>query len=344
MKKIIIIGGGFAGAYCAQHLKSDFDVTFIDSKDYFEFTPSVLRTIVEPEHASKIQVLHTTYLRQAVIIKGEVTSVTHTEVKVGKHTFPYDYLIIASGSTYNSPIKEKDLVIASRADELREYAHKLEKAASVLIIGGGLVGVELAAEIVVRYPQKKITLVHAKTELIERNPPRARTYARKFLEKRGVTILWGERVIRKKKEGYVTDKGSLLSADLAFLCTGIKPNYEYMRKYCSTSINERQNICVNPFLQVQGYQHVFAAGDITNIPEEKTAQNAEKQAEIVVRNIYRAEKGEPLEEYRSTPRVMVISLGEWDGMMVYKNFVLTGFIPGLLKQLIEWKTMRRYRS
>ena len=65
MKSVVIIGGGFAGAYAAKHLENDFNVTLIDGKDYFEFTPSVLRTIVEPTHIKKIQVLHTHYFQQA---------------------------------------------------------------------------------------------------------------------------------------------------------------------------------------------------------------------------------------------------------------------------------------
>ncbi len=344
MKKILILGGGFAGAYCARKLEEKFDVTLIDSKDYFEFTPSVLRTIVEPEHLAKIQVLHRQYLHQAKIFKDEVKSITPAAVNLKSASLPFDYLILCSGSTYNTPIKEKNMVIASRAEELQEYSQRLQEAQTVLIIGGGLVGVELAAEIILAYPSKSVAIVHAKSELMERNPAKARQYARKFLERRGVAITFNERVVSYDRKKYRTDKGNLLHADLTFLCTGIKPNYEYMEKHCSASLNERQNICVNPFLQVPGYQHIFAAGDITNIAEEKTAQNAEKQAEMVVKNIVHAEKGEALEEYRSELRVMVISLGKWGGMLVYKNFIFTGIIPGILKRLIEWKTMRRYRG
>ena len=68
MKKIIVIGGGFAGSYIARKLEKDFDVILIDSKDYFEFTPGILRTIVESEHIKKIQILHTHYLKRAVIV------------------------------------------------------------------------------------------------------------------------------------------------------------------------------------------------------------------------------------------------------------------------------------
>ncbi|MEK6900422.1 MAG: hypothetical protein AABX05_04835, partial [Nanoarchaeota archaeon] len=59
-------------------------------------------------------------------------------------------------------------------------------------------------------------------------------------------------------------------------------------------------------------------------------------------NLSNLEQGRPLEKYPSRPRIMVISLGKWKGILVYKNFVWKGIIPGILKSLVEWKTMRKY--
>jgi NADH dehydrogenase FAD-containing subunit len=53
-KKVVIVGGQFAGRKAFTLLEKDFDVTIIDSKEYFEFTPAALRAIVEPAHAAKI--------------------------------------------------------------------------------------------------------------------------------------------------------------------------------------------------------------------------------------------------------------------------------------------------
>ena len=341
MKKIIIIGGGFAGAYCAWKLEKDFDVTLIDTKDYFEFTPSVLRTLVEPNHAVKIEVCHQTYLLKAQVLNEEVLSITDTLVKTTEKKISYDYLIIATGSRYNLPIKEKNMVIAERGEELRKYSHKLEDAQNILIIGGGLVGVELAAEISATYPEKKIKIVHAHAELIERNPVKARMYVRKFLEKKRVEFICNERVVNHKKGVYLTDKKTSISGDMAFLCTGIVPNYESLQNFVLT---DKKYLQVNDYLQVPGHFHIFAAGDIAGVEEEKTAQNAEMQAAVVVKNIYNLDNGKSLQKYVSSARIMVISLGKWNGMLLYKNFVLTGFIPGILKRLIEWKTMRKDRE
>ena len=67
MKKLVIIGGGFAGSLIAKNCENYFDTTLIDSKDFFEFTPGILRTIVQPSHAKKIQVLHKEYLKKTKV-------------------------------------------------------------------------------------------------------------------------------------------------------------------------------------------------------------------------------------------------------------------------------------
>ncbi len=344
MKHLIIIGGGFAGAYIAKELEREFDVTLFDTKDYFEFTPSVLRTLVEPEHIRKIEVLHSSYLKRATIIREAVERVTPTEIIAGKKCYPFDYLVIASGSRYNSPIKEQDIIITMRGQELRNYANKLEKSKHVLIVGGGVVGTELAAEICEKYPKKEITLVHAQSSLLERNPPKARAYAEKFLKDKKVTILFNERVSGGKGKHYQTDKNNTLTADLVFLCTGIIPNSEFLEKDLGHSLNEKKFLRVNRHLQLEKHPTIFAAGDINDIKEEKTAQSAEKQAEVVCHNIRALEKKEQPQEYISTARPMVISLGKWRGILVYKNVVWTGIIPSFLKRAVEWKTMRRYRK
>tara|TARA_Y100000310_G_scaffold70474_1_gene66159 strand:+ start:18776 stop:19813 length:1038 start_codon:yes stop_codon:yes gene_type:complete len=342
-KRVVIVGGGFAGSKIAKKLENSFDVTLIDNKDYFEFTPSVLRTIVEPQHAKKIQILHKNYLNKAVIVKGDIIGVTKKEVITPKHTVSYDYLVICTGSDYNSPIKEKDMVIAARAKELVSYANKLKKAKSVLIIGGGLVGVELAAEIIEKYPDKKITIIHGSKELIERNPEKARNYAYNFFKERDVNIIFNELVKGKTNKTFKTNKGKKITADLVFSCIGIKPNSECLKGSCSKSLDKKSCLCVNKYLQVKDLQNVFAAGDITNIEEEKLAQNAEKHAEIVVNNIIALENSKELTEYKPKPRIMVISLGKKNGILVYKNFVITGIVPGILKGFIEWWEMGKYK-
>lgn len=332
------------GAYCAKHLEKEFKITLIDSKDYFEFTPGILRVLVEPEHLRKIQVLHNHYLHKADIVVDHVLEVSKKNVvtKSGKK-FSYDYLIIGSGSSYNLPIKEGDIHYTARGNHLRDYMHKLDNAKSVLIIGGGLVGVELASEICTHFPKKKVKIVHSHDNLIERNHPKSIAYAEKFLKKYGVDIVFNERIKDGKGKTFFTEKGNKISADMTFLCTGIKPNYDFMMKNFKNNINERGQIKVNELMHLEDNDKIYAGGDVSSFNEEKTAQTAENHAEIIVRNILKNESGEILDIYRPKRKPMVISLGKNNGIFEYENIVLTGFLPALMKKFVEWKTMIRYK-
>jgi len=338
-KRVVIIGGGFAGTCVARKLQNHYSVTLIDSKDYFEFTPSVLRTIVEPQHAEKIQAQHLAYLQKTVVIKEYATDITNKEVITPTRVFAYDYLVICTGSSYKSPIKDGDAITATRAPELVSYARKLKQSNSVLIIGGGLVGVELAAEIIEKHPSKKITIVHGNSELIERNPAIARNYAYKFLKRRKVNMVFSEIVTGKMGKIYATNKNTQFSADMAFMCIGISPNSGYLKGFFAPIIDSHGFLKVNRFLQAEGFRNIFAAGDVTAIMEEKTAQNAEKHADIIAKNIEALEIEHELKEYKPKPRIMVISLGKWNGIIIYKSLVLTGIIAAFAKWFAEWKTM-----
>ena len=339
MKKVVIIGGGFAGTTVARALEKDFDVTLIDSKNYFEFTPGILRTIVEPQHIRKIQRMHLNYLKHSRFIRGQVKRVTKKDVFVGRRIIPFDYLAICLGSRYNRPIKEQTAVVATRASHLRRHYQRLCKARRVLIVGGGLVGVELAAEIITHYPDKKVTIIHAHDRLMERNHENSIQHADMFLRKKGVTIIYNELVENYNKGLFRTDKGRRVAADIAFLCTGIIPNFESLKSSMKKNLNEKNHIKVNNYLQVLGCKNVFAAGDINDRAAEKTAQNAEIQARTVVNNIKALEKQGVLREYQADKTPLVISLGKYNGIFEYKNIVITGIIPAFMKWFIEKREM-----
>lgn len=372
-KKVVIIGGGFAGSLVAKKLEKHFDVTLIDTKNYFEFTPGVLRTIVQPEHIRKIQVLHSHYLKRARVLVGVVKEVGGDFVLAGKKKERFDYLVIASGSSYNRPFKEQGVVSSWRASNLRDNYENLCEAKKVVIVGGGLVGVELAGEILWRYgDEKEIFLVHSKERMIERNDKKASDYVEDFLEKNNVKLLRRERIVGRKRGICVTDKGKKVKADIVFLCTGITPNYKFMKKNFSASLDEKGFVRVNEFLQVVsstgrknnygekfrpklkgasvdglgdnavGGGRIFAVGDVGDVKEEKTAQNAERQGEVIVKNIFALESRQDLVRYVSRNGPLVISLGPWKGIFVKKGFVWEGLFPGLMKGMIEkWEMWKK---
>ena len=80
--------------------------------------------------------------------------------------------------------RNKQLVVCSSQAE----HERLVAAESILVVGGGIVGVELAGEVIVNFPQKLVTLVCAGDRLIPDKPPSIGHRARHFLEERNVKV------------------------------------------------------------------------------------------------------------------------------------------------------------
>ncbi|MBI2106459.1 FAD-dependent oxidoreductase [Candidatus Woesearchaeota archaeon] len=335
---IVIIGGGFCGSYCARNLEKKFDVTLIDSKDYFEFTPGIPHVVCDINHRDEIRVKHKDYLKKANVIVGKVGSIEKNYVKVNKENINYDYLVLSSGSTYRSPFKSDIVTAVSRSEDLVNFHNEIEKAEHILVIGGGLVGVEMAAELL-SCTNKKVTLIEQGSRLLKRNPEKVGDYAKEFLFKKGCEIIFDDKVVKFGKNKFLTEKGKKLTADFAFICTGIIPNSDIKSE--NIKLDEKGFIIVDEFLRVS--DNIFAGGDVASLNEERTAQNSRRHAQVICKNIVNNIKGKTLVKYASKKTPLVISLGPRNGIFVHGNFSFYGFIPGMLKLIIEKIIMREYK-
>ncbi len=73
--RCLIIGAQFSGTFCARDLKKKFEVTIVDAKEYFEYTPGVLRAYVKPCHLDSLTFTLEPVLTRSVRVKfiwGEV--------------------------------------------------------------------------------------------------------------------------------------------------------------------------------------------------------------------------------------------------------------------------------
>lgn len=340
MKRLVVIGGGFAGLTVVLALRTQFKVTLVDSKPFFEFTPGILRTLVEPNHMQHIQRTYASFLSDVQFVQGKVTGITSSFVSLGSKKIPYNYCVIASGSAYKAPIKEENVVLASRADHLHAFHERLVAAQSVVVAGGGLAGVELAGEIVTHFPEKKVTLIHPHARLLSTHRVATSNYAEHFLRARGISFLFNERLTGVQGKEVRVSSGTILPADLVCFCTGIFPLTDFVPDSWKT---KRGHITTNAFLQVPKFPHIFVAGDANSIVEEKTAQHAERQARVVIYNLRALEARKPLRSYRHKASPTLISLGKYDGILEYRKLVIKGWLPALLKWLVERKEMWKLR-
>lgn len=339
--KVVIVGGGFCGSYCAKKLEKIFDVTLIDSKEYFEFTPSIPHVICDIEHRDKIRVAHKDYLKKTNVIIDNVNSIEKNFVKVNKNMINYDYLILSSGSTYKAPFKSDVVTAISRSEDLVNFHNEIEKAEHILVIGGGLVGTEMAAELLT-CTNKKVTLIDQGDSLLKRNPEKVKEYAKNFLLKNKCEILFNDKVVKFGKNKFLTERGKKLTADFAFICTGIIPNSKFNFKNINAKFDSKGHLIPDEYLRV--YDNIFIGGDVVSLNEERTAQNARRHAKVICENIINSINGKELKKYTPKDTPLVISLGPRNGIFVYKNFVFTGLIPGILKKIIEKQVMFEYRK
>jgi NADH dehydrogenase FAD-containing subunit len=347
--RLCIIGGGFCGAELAQHFdrRKDVEVTLFDRKSYFEFTPSIHKVIFNAGRHRKIIVPYDRFLKRANIVLSPVTAVTPEHVEADGIRHPYDYLVVCAGIEYPIFLENKENVCTLKHGiEAAQMGAKILAARSICIVGGGLIGTEIAGELATKTHGKRLTIVHPHDRLIERNPPQASAYARKFLERRGAELIFGEKVVRHEPGKFITDKGRTIEADAGIWCAGIMWNPKaFMTGFPASIYSEKGALKVNGSLQLVGFPNVFAGGDINDVPEEKTAQNAERHAKLIARNIERRMQGKPFLAYKPRSGPLVISLGDRTGIMTFPGWTwaLTGLIPGLLKWAIEWWILRRYR-
>jgi hypothetical protein len=108
----------------------------------------------------------------------------------------FDYLVIATGTSYAFPLKVAEPTVARLAGLLDGFAGEVKRARKVVVVGGGPVGIELCGEIRDAHPNTEIVLVHSDGALVSGVPNTAfRQSLAERLAKVGVSVLLNERVV-----------------------------------------------------------------------------------------------------------------------------------------------------
>ena len=166
-KRVLILGGSFAGS------------------GILEFTPAVLAVIAGAQGVGAIRRDLALLLPRATVVTGSVVSVDVAERRVQTADGTergYDYLVIATGSSYTTPIKHEPELAAerSREEQLQGSADAVRSAKHIVVVGGGVVGVELAADLASYAESPRsctITLVTSSATLLPTSPEKAGRYA-----------------------------------------------------------------------------------------------------------------------------------------------------------------------
>lgn len=383
-KRVVVIGGGPTGIFCADRLRHHFEVTLVDSKEFFEFTPGVLRALVNPAHHSRITFDYREVLEKQLGIEfvlGEASqledSSTQGSISVaspfGPQQLTFDYCVVAVGvsngqwkpripgtassSQTSSSLDERQL--DARRASLMQLRERVATAHRAIVVGAGLVGVELAAELAHFAPRLKVRLVDGAPTVLPQLPESAREYADQWLKQQNVKCFLNT-PFKKELVG---------ESDIVFWCVGTQGRAAGLFKDTSV-LRQSGQIRVNKRMQVlrrlgpprmssadtpgspvefepAGNGRVFAVGDAASIEGVPTAQiifHGEEMAAVAVSNIEAAESiaspfnfGQGLREAEpGMPLLTCTSLGPQDGMFsTQSELVATGGFAALQKQAIE---------
>ena len=288
-------------------------------------------------------------------------------------TIPFDYLVLATGSNYPA-IGRKNVIKAgpeqptlqARAECWHSAAANLKKAESVLVIGGGPVGVELAAEVASAYPHKRVAIVSRSTRLCAALPEAVGHKCLRWLQRHQVEVYRGVSVTEARGDGATLSDGRVVAADIVYNCAGSLPNTAMLKGSAILSHVDPSTgkLIVNDRLSLEGLPHIFVVGDAMlhkRSNDLKLGHTAELNAAVAAENIVRLQRakdrgeedgpskgqeGEP-EEFALYPeyttfgasrqaQVFCVSLGKHSAVMAFNGIVLSGWLPALVKWGLEW--------
>jgi NADH dehydrogenase FAD-containing subunit len=266
--RALIIGGQFTGTFTARDLKKKFEVTVVDAKEYFEYTPGILRAYVKPCHLDALTFTLEPVLQRSVGVRflwGEVQKLNDKDALVkpifsqNTETVEFDYCVICSGCNFNpfhkmgeslwfptvheNARKESawghidERFLEGRRRHILEEYHKLhdlnKKKATVLVVGAGFIGVEWATEIEYFFPEIQLTIIDFLPRALGPLPDIAAEYCSSYMSAVGIKEFYGKKYAGDDpafwKEIELPNK-----ADVQYICIGVKAsNYFVPEKYLS---------------------------------------------------------------------------------------------------------------
>lgn len=351
--QVVIVGGGYGGIQLAVQLDSYCKVILIDPKDAFHHNVGALRAIVEPAFIKKTLIPYEETLKHGSFVKDRVVSCNisrKTVTLAGGEEISYDYLVFACGSSVPFPGKVPLGTSMRDAEKLySECADQVAKSNRIVVIGGGAVGVELVGELASDYPNKKVTLMHNREQILDdRLSQKLIKKIQDGLKALKVETVLGERVDLDDLDfdsekpwitgpvTLTTDQGTSVETDMVFRCTGLKVNSIAYQSKLSDKMEKNGSLKVDRYLQVEEIKDVFAIGDCNNTLVLKLAYIAGMQADVVAENIKRLNENKSLKEYKPGNMAMVIPLGRNGGASQLPNGMVAG---SFLTKTIKGKDM-----
>ena len=354
--RIVVVGANFAGLAAAQHLGRQYAVTVIDRSPWFEWLPNIHELLSGVKCPADLRLPRRRLLARAGhrFVRAEVTAVDARAGRVvtsSGRRFEFDACIVAVGGVnetfgvrgaerYALPFKSvDDCAVIGR--QLAALARRPGKT-SIVIVGGGLEGIEALGEILRRYRDRVslgITVVEAGPRLLPGAPPALDATVRVRCAPFNVRFLTRARVTAVTRRRVRLDSGDALHSDLTIWTGGVAPS-PLLRASDLTS-KPGQWAPVTPTLQSTRFDNVFVIGDATMLPRvlSKQAYYALQMGKCAADNAARLLANRRLRNFRPSAKPMLVAFGDLDTFLVAGQSVLASPALAAAKESVFQLTM-----
>jgi len=324
-KKVIVVGGGFAGIHLTRTLDERlFDVLLIDKINHHQFQPLFYQVATSQIEPSSISFPLRNIFRNKTNVTiriGEVLKVDrdNNRITTSIGEFDYDYLVIAIGCRTNffgnQRIGDNAFTLKSTYDAITIRNHILltfekiitapeeekESLLNLVIVGAGPTGVELSgafAEIKknilpndyhdIDFSRFNIILVEGSRNTLANMSAMAQNASKKYLEKLGVTIMTEAFVKDYDGDVLTLNTGKQIKTKTVIWAAGVIANE--VAGFDATIMAPGKRLKVNRFNKIDGCENVFAVGDIAYMETPKYPKGHPQVANVAIKQAGRLAK------------------------------------------------------
>lgn len=354
MKKLIIVGAGFGGLRLARKLSNHplFEITLIDRFNYHQFQPLFYQVATAGLDASNISFPLRRVFQKSKNVHiriGELKQIITSEQKIitSIGEMQYDYLVIATGADtnffgnknlvdYAFPMKSTVEALQIRHQLIQNFEDALvtnskenfERLMNIVVVGGGPTGVEIAGALAdwrrfvlpKDYPEldfgkMKIYLLEGTGKTLASMSEKSSAQSLTYLKRLGVEV-WDNSLLNDYDGKTVSLKdGRTIQTATVIWAAGIKGNIP--AGIDSGLIARGNRIKVNRYNQVEGFNNIFAIGDIAYMTEPaypnghpQVAPAAMQQADLLAQNLKKWDKGGlPVKEFSYRDKGSMATVG-----------------------------------
>jgi len=332
-KRIAIVGGNFAGLTAAIKLSQRHAVTVIDPSRHFEWAPGIHEILSSVKTPQGLRLDRAAIVKQAGhrFLRDRVTVLEPAQGRLataGGHDLAFDACIVAVGALWNTHhvagVARHAMPFRSVADGLaiEQRLHKLMqqgKPLRIVIVGGGLSGIEALGEILRRHRNDvglSIELVEAGARLLPGLPASLDADLRRICEPYAVSFRTSTTIASVSAKGVRLADGTRLRSELTLWTAGLAP--PALLRESGLAPPPQVWADVRASLQSCHFDNVFVVGDAAQLPHAvgKQAYNAIDMGALAAANAVRFLAGRALKPFKPAPKPVLVAFGDLQTYLV----------------------------